>query len=73
MLTRVVKRPVVDATEITGQYNISLKFSPEEATDSALPSVYTALREQLGLQLVPRKAQVKQLIIDRANRVPTEN
>jgi uncharacterized protein (TIGR03435 family) len=34
------------------------------------PSLFTAIRKQLGLKLVPRKAPVTVLVVDHANRLP---
>lgn len=36
-------------------------------------SVFTAVHEQLGLKLESRKAPIAMLVIDHAERVPTEN
>jgi uncharacterized protein (TIGR03435 family) len=43
----------------------------EAAADG--PSIFTAVHEQLGLKLESRKAPVEVLVIDRADKVPTEN
>ncbi len=51
MLSRPVHRPVVDQTGIKGSFDINLNFAPEATTDSSLPTIFTALQEQLGLHL----------------------
>jgi uncharacterized protein (TIGR03435 family) len=85
-LSRRVDRPVVDKTGLKGVYNFTLQWSPEdmhsmpsaqedgsEANDNSGPTIFTAIQEQLGLKLVPRKDQVEILVIDHVNKVPTEN
>jgi len=73
LLGRPVDRPVVDRTGLTGKYDIDLKFAPINATDSQLPSIFTALQEQLGLKLEAEKQPVETLVIDHVDKVPTEN
>jgi uncharacterized protein (TIGR03435 family) len=47
---------------------------PESHDESAdAPSIFTALQDKLGLKLDPRKAPVDLLIIDHAEKVPTDN
>jgi uncharacterized protein (TIGR03435 family) len=41
--------------------------------DESGPDILTAVREQLGLKLESKKMPVDMLIIDRADKVPTEN
>jgi uncharacterized protein (TIGR03435 family) len=77
-LARQVDRPVVDSTHIQGFYDFTLSWTPDDlknasATDQpALPSLFTALQEKLGLKLESQKAPVELLVIDRADR-PSEN
>ncbi len=76
----LLSRPVVDETGLTGIYNMGLTFTREDPMaigmeslpDTAAPDLFTALRQQLGLELKPVKAPVDVLAIDRAER-PTSN
>jgi uncharacterized protein (TIGR03435 family) len=69
-------RPVVDRTGLTGHYSFTIKFAPvQAATDAqtdALPSLFTALEDQLGLKLESTKAPVPVLVIGHIER-PTAN
>jgi uncharacterized protein (TIGR03435 family) len=72
-LSRPAGRPVVNETGIKDNYDIKLQYAPEGAVNSPLPSIFTALQEQLGLQLVPRKVPVEMVVIERVERVPADN
>jgi uncharacterized protein (TIGR03435 family) len=73
MLSAWLKQPVVDATGIDGLYDINLKFAPAGATESELPSIFTAVQEQLGLKLEPRKVPVENLVVDHVEKEPVDN
>ena len=73
MLQGTLHLPVEDHTNLTGNYDVDLKFAPDNATDSTAPALPTALHEQLGLHLEPHKITQQFLIVDHAERVPTEN
>jgi uncharacterized protein (TIGR03435 family) len=68
-------RPVIDRSGISGRFNIHFEFVPNVALvspDDAGPSIFTALREQLGLKLSASKGPVEVLVIDHVER-PSEN
>ncbi len=73
MLQRVASLPVADQTSIAGSFDIKLVFAPGIDEDSTLPSVFTALRETLGLELKAQQIPMQVLVIDHIDRVPTAN
>jgi uncharacterized protein (TIGR03435 family) len=76
-LARPVGHPVLDNTGITGNYDFDLKYAPETteqtADASSRPSIFTAVKEQLGLQLKAVKVPLEMLVIDRVEKIPTGN
>ena len=66
-----VGRTVHNQTLLVGVYDVELEFAPMAAGGDG-PSVFTALREQLGLRLDSRQGPVEVVVIDRAER-PSEN
>jgi uncharacterized protein (TIGR03435 family) len=70
-----VERTVVDKTGLgKKRFNFTLKWTLDEqqGTAEAGPSIYAALEEQLGLKLVPSKAPVEIVVVDKMER-PSEN
>jgi bla regulator protein blaR1 len=65
---------VVDKTGLTGQYAITLRWSPDDigSSDASLPSLFTALQEQLGLKLEYNKNPIDIVVIDHIDK-PSEN
>jgi uncharacterized protein (TIGR03435 family) len=88
-LANQLSRPVVDQTGLTARYDVMLDFAPEghglmggpmpggggggEGNDQSGPNLVTSVQEQLGLKLEARKGPVDLLVIDRAEKTPTEN
>ncbi len=77
LLSGGLERPVLDRTGLTGQFDIDFRSAPLRIGDATrapadLPSVFTALPEQLGLKLEPITAPVTVLVVD-AIQMPTEN
>ena len=85
-LTVFAGRPVQDQTGLAGAFDFQLTWTPDpfrsedgkpkflngEPIDTSGPSLFTAIQEQLGLKLEPRKGPVEFLVIDHAEQ-PTEN
>jgi uncharacterized protein (TIGR03435 family) len=67
LLTQVGPRPVKDETGLRGDYDFKLSWDETNG-----PSLFTALQEQLGLHLEPRKVPVSFFVIESAQR-PKEN
>jgi uncharacterized protein (TIGR03435 family) len=78
-------RPVVDMTGLEGTYDFEVNYThqlplnfPEggkfngQEPDTSGPSIFVALKEQLGLELKAEKGPVDVIVIDHAER-PTEN
>jgi uncharacterized protein (TIGR03435 family) len=85
-LSSLVGRTVMDKTGLTGGYDVELTYAPEGLGglpplpngvslpdgDPNAPTIFTALREQLGLELESQHAPVDVLVIDSAEP-PSEN
>jgi uncharacterized protein (TIGR03435 family) len=67
-LSAPLGRSVVDRTELSGSFDLELQWSPDQAADTAGPSLFTAMQEQLGLKLDSQRAPVEVLVIDRLER-----
>ena len=66
LLETAAGRPVVDQTRLAGEFDVDLTWSPDL-------SIFTAIREQLGLRLEPGASIVQDsIVIDRVDR-PTAN
>jgi uncharacterized protein (TIGR03435 family) len=64
-LGTVIQQPVINETGAAGNYAFTFTYAPDGATDLALPSIFTALEEQLGLKLEGgRKVPVDRVVID---------
>ena len=66
--------PVENGTRITGSFDFTLEWQPDGVAigDAAgRPSLFTAIREQLGLRLDVRRVLVDVIVIDRLSLSPT--
>ena len=67
----VLHRPVIDRSGITGNYDFVLRFARTDAPDAGAataPSIFAALREQMGLKLEAGRGEIPILVIDRVER-----
>ena len=74
-LSRIVDRPIVDKTGLSAFYDFKLEFAPERPPGAEQidgPSLFEALKLQLGLRLDAAKAPSEHLVIDSVER-PTGN
>ena len=85
-LSMFAGRIVVDKTGLSGAYDFTLTWTPDQMPGGQRPpgapepppidpngaSLFTAVQEQLGLKLDSQRGAVAVLVIDRAER-PTEN
>jgi uncharacterized protein (TIGR03435 family) len=79
-LKRVFEKPVVDKTGLSGTFDMELMWTPDPTMlppsvpappnpQSSGPSIFTALEEQLGLQLVSDRVSVDVLVVDHLSRL----
>jgi uncharacterized protein (TIGR03435 family) len=88
MLSHRLGKPVRDLTGLTGAYRVNLEWSPEKDKKPTrrekpgkagrnpsddLPSIFTALQDQMGLRLEARKAPVEILVVDHIEKTPIAN
>jgi uncharacterized protein (TIGR03435 family) len=84
MIGPMVNRVVVDETGLQGNWDLELEFEPPTAPPGLsglaeppaptgdAPTIFTALREQLGLKLESARGAVDVFVIDRIER-PAED
>ncbi|MBI4266641.1 MAG: TIGR03435 family protein [Acidobacteria bacterium] len=83
-LAALVRRPVFDRTGLDGDFDLDLTYAPDQTPagqpvrfngvelDLDAPSIFTALQEQLGLELEAGRGPVDVLVIESVEQ-PTEN
>jgi len=74
-ITSMVGAPVVDRTGLRGRYDLTLEWTPDGGAAAAAPelSIFTAIREQMGLRLESTRVTIDVVVVDRVERIPTEN
>ena len=81
-LSQSLDRTVLNRTGLDGTFDFTLEFLPELGTGSQpglgapdpseLPSIFTALQQQLGLKLEPQTGPLDVLVIDHVEQ-PSAN
>jgi uncharacterized protein (TIGR03435 family) len=84
-LSAITDKPVINQTGLTGPFDINLEWTPDDTNPAGPgdptqpttlpdtgPNIFTAVREQLGLELKPAKGPVTVLVIDTVDH-PSEN
>jgi uncharacterized protein (TIGR03435 family) len=57
--------------QATGNYDFDLEWSPDQSSPDK-PSIFAAVREQLGLRIDSERAPVEVIVIERLEK-PTED
>jgi len=76
VLTDQMGRFVEDRTGLAGVFDFTLDWVPDTNSQTALdsgPSIFTAVKEQLGLRLDAVKGPVEVVVIDRVETTASEN
>ena len=64
--------PVIDKTGLTGVYDFELSWNPDEGKPrgelDSRPSIFTALKDQMGLKLKRDKGPVEMVVVDSAEK-----
>jgi uncharacterized protein (TIGR03435 family) len=71
----IADRPVVDETGLKGRFDFTLRWQPNDTPSAdvdAPPPLFTAMEEQLGLKLQPKRGPVDAFVIDKVAR-PSAN
>jgi len=85
-ITHWLQAPVTDLTGLTGAYDYKMSFSPyglagspnrpnapPSPPDADVPTLFVALREQLGLELVQKQSTFDVLAVDHSEKTPSGN
>ncbi|MDR3698071.1 MAG: TIGR03435 family protein [Candidatus Sulfopaludibacter sp.] len=86
LLSRPLRRAVIDRTGLKGGFDFTIdlmsyipldasgKPSPESTTEMDRDGIIImAVQQQLGLKLEPGKGPVEMIIIEKADKIPTDN
>jgi uncharacterized protein (TIGR03435 family) len=79
-LSNEFRLPVADRTGLTGKFDFTLEFAPQalgalpiDSPEESAPNLITAVPQQLGLRLEPKKIPTDIVVVERADKIPTQN
>ena len=87
-LANQLGKPVSDSTGLSGKYDVTMSWNPANGgrTGPSAPAtapvndesefgvtIESAVQSQLGLKLEPKKGMIETMVIDKAEKTPTEN
>jgi uncharacterized protein (TIGR03435 family) len=74
LLSNFLGQPVLDMTGLQGWFDVKLQWPVEDAqapvVPLAVPPIFTALQEQLGLALERRQEPLEVIVVDHAEKTP---
>lgn len=83
LLSRFTGETVIDLTGLKDTWEVRLQWAPESKNPAPAPgeaietpegpSLYSAIQNQLGLRLIPRKGPVDVWVVDHADKIPADN
>lgn len=83
LLSRFTGETVIDQTGLRDTWEVRLQWAPESKNPAPVPggavetpdgpSLYSAIQDQLGLRLLPRKGPVDVWVVDHADKIPADN
>lgn len=83
LLSRFTGETVIDQTGLRDTWEVRLQWAPESKNPVPVPggavetpdgpSLYSAIQDQLGLRLLPRKGPVDVWVVDHADKIPADN
>lgn len=72
-------RPLLDMTDLKGPFDIQLEWTtdspaaPGSSDADTGPTIFSALQDQLGLKLEPRRSPTEVIVVDHVDKTATEN
>ena len=72
-ISQLMHSPVVDLTELTGQYDVDLVIPPPQDPADGIENRVAQAVDKLGLRLESRKVPVAAVVVDKIAKTPTAN